>query len=108
MKDDKTTILLQVFSFCFKKFMERKKIITQDVAKELGVTDSAVSSWKHGRSFPDFIKLYNLLQLGMTTDEMFGDANNTMSKENETQLNILLKDLQQCLNNYFNGKEAKQ
>lgn len=104
MKNDETSILLQVFSFGFKKFMERKKIRTRDVAKELGVTCSAVSSWKQGRCFPDFIKLYNLLQLGMTTDEMFGDANTTMSKENEPKLNILLKDLQQCLNNYFNGK----
>ena len=104
MKDDKTTILSQVFSFGFKKFMERKKIRTQDVAKELGVTCSAVSFWKNGKGFPDFIKLYNLLQLGMTTDEMFGDANTTLSKENEPKLNILLKDLQQLLNNYFNGK----
>lgn len=104
MKNDKTTILLQVFSFGFKQFMERKKLRIHDVAKELGVTDSAVSGWKYGRSFPDFIKLNNLLQLGMTTDEMFGDANTTMSKENEPKLNILLKDLQQCLNNYFNGK----
>jgi len=104
MKDDKTTILLQAFSFGFKQFMKRKKIRTQDVAKELGVTASAVSSWSNGRSFPDFIKLYNLLQIGMTTDEMFGDANTTMSKENEPKLNILLKDLQQCLNNFFNGK----
>lgn len=104
MKDDKTTILLQVFSCGFEKFLYRKKLKIADVAKELDLTNSAVSSWKHGKSFPDFIKLYNLLQLGMTTDEMFGDANTTMSKENEPKLNILLKDLQQCLNNYFNGK----
>lgn len=104
MKNDKTTIPLQVFSCGLEKFLYRKKLKIADIAKALGVTPSSVSSWKYGKTFPDFIKLYNLLQLGMTTDEMFGDANTTMSKENEPKLNILLKDLQQCLNNYFNGK----
>ena len=63
---------LETFSNGFQRFLNRTGLKVKDIAKELGVTDSAVSSWKYGRAFPDYPKIFKLLEMGMTLDEMFG------------------------------------
>lgn len=62
--------LLQAFAVGFTCFLERKKLKTQDVAKVLNITDSAVSSWKAGRAFPDVFNLIKLVELGLSINEI--------------------------------------
>lgn len=64
--------LLSNFSEGFSDFLERKHYKTQQIAKILGVTDSAVSSWKYGRTFPDVFNLLKLIELGLSTNEILG------------------------------------
>ena len=60
----------EIFSNGFKNFLVRKNFSTQTIAKKLGVTDSAVSSWKYGRAFPDICNLYKLFSLGLSPFEI--------------------------------------
>lgn len=65
--------LLKTFKNGFSSFLARKGYKTQDVAKILCVTDSAVSSWKYGRAFPDVLNLYKLIEMGFSFLEMTQD-----------------------------------
>lgn len=67
--------LLKNFSIGFSKFIHRRKLKVSDVANKFGLTHSAVSSWKNGNGFPDFLSLSKLLFCGMTLNEIFGDDN---------------------------------
>ena len=62
--------LIDDFKNGFSAFLARKGYKTQDVAKILGVTDSAVSSWKYGRAFPDVLNLLRLFELGLSVIEI--------------------------------------
>lgn len=62
--------LLKNFSKGFSSFLARKGLRTQDIAKELDVTDSAVSSWKYGRAFPDVPNFLRLVELGLSFVEI--------------------------------------
>ena len=62
--------LINDFKYGFSAFLARKGYKTQDIAKILGVTDSAVSSWKYGRAFPDVLNLLRLFELGLSVVEI--------------------------------------
>lgn len=62
--------LQKIFSKGFYSFMERKKLSTKKVAEIIGVSDSAVSSWKYGRSFPDVPNLFRLIELGFAWNDI--------------------------------------
>lgn len=65
--------LLQNFAVGFACFLERKKLKPQDISTVLNITDSAVSSWKSGRAFPDVFNLIKLIELGLSTNEILPD-----------------------------------
>ena len=83
-------VLQSNFSRGFSSFLDRKGLKTQDVAKALGVTDSAVSSWKKGRAFPDVPNLLRLVELGLSLTEISSGvyALVIINKINERQANI--------------------
>lgn len=64
---------LETFSKGFNSFLERKKTKVPKVAKEVGLKNSSVYTWKAGRGFPDFQALFKLFKMGMTLRELFGD-----------------------------------
>ena len=66
--------ILNNFSSGFQNFLYRKKWKSADVAKKFNLTHGAVSSWKNGKGFPDFITLLKLFCAGMTLNEVFGDV----------------------------------
>ena len=56
------------------EFMERKGIKNQtELAKMLGLTQSAISSWNSGVRAPTHEMCEALLKMGMTLRELFGD-----------------------------------
>jgi len=63
---------LETFSNGFQHFLDRTGLKIKDVASAFDLTKAAVSSWKNGVSFPDYPKIFKLLEMGMTLDEMFG------------------------------------
>lgn len=63
---------LETFSNGFQRFLDRTGLKVKDIASAFDLTKAAVSSWKNGVSFPDYPKIFKLLEMGMTLDEMFG------------------------------------
>lgn len=61
------------FSKGFNNFLSRKELKVLDVAEKTGMKQSTVSCWKTKRSLPDFEKITNLFEMGMTIHEIFGD-----------------------------------
>ena len=56
-----------------KAFRNRMKFKTQsDLAKVLNTSQENISAWEIGRAFPSFHILKKLLELGATTEELFG------------------------------------
>lgn len=78
---DKETALSD-FSKGFNSFLLRKKLKSADIAKELDVESSSVSTWKNGRGFPEFTRLFKLFEMGMTLEEMFGERLAKVIEEN--------------------------
>lgn len=85
--------LLKHFSNGFSNFLHRRKLKVVDVANMFGLTHSAVSSWKKGKGFPDFITLFKLFSAGMTLKEMFGEDLGFLFAQNS------LVDFPQIINN---------
>lgn len=69
---DKETALND-FAKGFNSFLQRKKLKSADIAKELNLKGSSISTWKNGRGFPEFQTLFKLFEMGMTLKEMFGE-----------------------------------
>lgn len=69
MKKDE---VLRVFSKGFSQFLEREKIEPKKAAELLGVTDATISTIKSGKTLPRFDKVFNLVELGMRLEEIFG------------------------------------
>lgn len=56
-----------------KSFIERCGIRSQEeLAETLGVTPQTVSAWCKGRKFPTHETEQQLLEMGMTVEELFG------------------------------------
>ena len=57
-----------------QEFMERNGIRNQtELATRLGLTQSAISSWNDGVRSPTYETCIDLLKMGMTIAELFGD-----------------------------------
>lgn len=80
--------LLKDFSDGFKLFLHRQNLDTKDLAKKLGVTDSAVSSWKYGRAFPDVPNYLKLVWFGLSPFEIMGDNLELQAKINDCEFNL--------------------
>lgn len=46
----------------------------EELAGRLGVSDQTVSNWVKGKTFPTHQMEWQLYEMGMTTEEMFGKA----------------------------------
>lgn len=78
---DKETALND-FAKGFNSFLQRKKLKSADIAKELDLKGSSISTWKNGRGFPEFQTLFKLFEMGMTLEEMFGERLAKVIEEN--------------------------
>ena len=57
-----------------QEFMERTGIRNQTaLADKLGLTQSAISAWNAGTRSPTYETCIDLLKMGMTISELFGD-----------------------------------
>lgn len=57
-----------------QEFMERIGIRNQTaLADKLGLTQSAISAWNAGTRSPTYETCIDLLKMGMTISELFGD-----------------------------------
>ena len=93
------TELLKLFSVGFSHFLHRRNLKPADVAKKFNLTHAAVSSWKNGKGFPDFITLFKLFAAGMTLKEMFGEDLGFLFAQNS------LVDFPQIINNERKDRE---
>jgi len=89
-------LTLEMFSKGFKNFLERKNIPTKKLAEILGVTDSAVSSWKYGRAFPDVPNLIRLFVLGLSPFEIMDKTLEEFARigDDEFRLSQIEKDIE--------------
>ena len=90
--------LLRAFSKGFSDFLYRRKLKIADIARMFNLTHAAVSSWKNGKGFPDFIMLVRLFAAGMTLKEMFGENLALPFLENS------LVDFPEIVENHVNSK----
>jgi len=73
---------LYLFAVGFEKFLSRVRKDPKEISKELNTTVAAVSAWKTGKNFPSFDKIVELIKLGMTLEEIFGERLAKVIEEN--------------------------
>lgn len=73
---------LYLFAVGFEKFLSRVRKEPKEISKELNTTVAAVSAWKTGKNFPSFDKIVELIKLGMTLEEIFGERLAKVIEEN--------------------------
>ena len=61
-------------TFNCKKFLKRVGMTQTQLANELGCSQSAVAMWCSGASMPPYASMVRLIELGATTEELFGDG----------------------------------
>lgn len=67
-----------------KKYRTEKKLTQEQLAKELNVSRSAVSSWEVGRNYPDLEMLVSISDLfGISLDELLREDNQVLEKITE-------------------------
>ena len=79
---------LENFSKGFSSFLARKGLRTRDIAKELDVTGSSVSSWKYGRAFPDVSKFLRLVELGLSPFEIMDKSLEKIARTNDDEFRL--------------------
>ena len=79
---------LENFSKGFSSFLARKGLRTRDIAKELDVTASAVSSWKYGIAFPDVPKFLRLVELGLSQFEIMDESLEKIARTNDDEFRL--------------------
>lgn len=52
----------------------------EELASRLGVSDQTVSNWVKGKTFPTHQMEWQLLEIGMTVEELFGKAYRSSTK----------------------------
>ena len=71
----------------------------EELAARLGVSDQTVSSWVKGKNFPTHKTEYELLEMGMTTEELFGKAYPSTAKVEGLMDRIVEASLNRILEN---------
>lgn len=77
--------LLKQFSLGIQNFMKRTELSIQEIADKLGMTHSAVSSWKRGKGFPDYPSFINLIVLGMSPLEVMNTELENQARINDCE-----------------------
>ena len=52
--------------------MDRRGYKSKQIAEMLGITDASASTMVNGKTLPRFEKVFNLVEKGMTLEEIFG------------------------------------
>jgi transcriptional regulator with XRE-family HTH domain len=78
-----------------KEFLAREGVrlgirTQEDLAARLGVSDQTISNWVKGKTFPTHQMEWQLYEMGMTTEEMFGKAYPSTTKV-EGQMDRMVK-----------------
>jgi transcriptional regulator with XRE-family HTH domain len=78
-----------------KEFLAREGVrlgirTQEDLAACLGVSDQTISNWVKGKTFPTHQMEWQLYEMGMTTEEMFGKAYPSTTKV-EGQMDRMVK-----------------
>lgn len=55
-----------------KEFTKRIGISQEELAKALGVSSNTVSMWANGKRYPTHLAGKAMLDMGMTTEELYG------------------------------------
>jgi len=76
-----------------KEFRERKMWAANMLARNLGVSPSTYGNWEKGKRDPSFGIVQKLLELGATTEELFGVPAAVPSHREEPENNAWLKEM---------------
>lgn len=69
-----------------QRFMDRVGIKNQtELANKLGLTQAAVSAWNSGARKPTYEICAQLLSLGMSVEELFGEKIAAVCRESDTK-----------------------
>lgn len=86
-----------------KSFMKRAGFKNQtELGDRLGVGQGAVSSWGNGTNFPDWHMSRELLRLGMTVEELYGETF-TMTAKSDAE--VLREKLRKVMDKALDGLE---
>ncbi len=104
----------------FEQLLQKRGVTSYKVAKEAGVTQTALSNWKAGRSTPTTKTLQKIADyFGVTVDYLISGKNDSSEDVRETELSArderdIAKDLDRIMNEikkgddgplYYNGVE---
>lgn len=104
----------------FEQLLQKHGVTSYKVAKEAGVTQTALSNWKAGRSTPTTKTLQKIADyFGVTVDYLISGKNDSSEESGETELTTrderdIAKDLDRIMNEikkgddgplYYNGVE---
>ena len=104
----------------FEQLLQKRGVTSYKVAKEAGVTQTALSNWKAGRSTPTTKTLQKIADyFGVTVDYLISGKNDSSEDARETGLSArderdIAKDLDRIMNEikkgddgplYYNGVE---
>lgn len=104
----------------FEQLLQKRGVTSYKVAKEAGVTQTALSNWKAGRSTPTTKTLQKIADyFGVTVDYLISGKNDSPEDVRETELSArderdIAKDLDRIMNEikkgddgplYYNGVE---
>jgi transcriptional regulator with XRE-family HTH domain len=64
----------------FADFLQRSGLTHREVAEKLGCSVALVSSWSTNRIQPSFEKILQLIDLGLTTTELFGEKASVLAE----------------------------
>lgn len=63
---------LEIFSSGVKNFLKRTEFRSEKIAEKIGVSSSAICSWKYGKTFPDIPNFLKLVGCGLSPFEIMG------------------------------------
>ena len=104
----------------FEQLLQKRGVTSYKVVKEAGVTQTALSNWKAGRSTPTTKTLQKIADyFGVTVDYLISGKNDSSEDVRETELSArderdIAKDLDRIMNEikkgddgplYYNGVE---
>lgn len=74
----------------------------EELAARLGVSDQTISNWVKGKTFPTHQTEWQLFEMGMTTEELFGKAYPSTAKVEGLMDRIVEASLNRILENSKN------
>lgn len=96
----------------FEQLLQKHGVTSYKVAKEAGVTQTALSNWKAGRSTPTTKTLQKIADyFGVTVDYLISGKNDSSEESGETELNTrderdIAKDLDRIMSEIKKGDDG--